>query len=344
MASTATERLARAVRAPEVRRAAVAAATVTGAAAAGKLALDRAARRRRDARRFRLRRNEPFDEEIRRVARGRIDDALDCLGAPEAGSGEDFATAVHEARKSIKRARAVVRLARPQLGEKVYRRENRALRDAGRGLAGARDAEVMLETLDELGERCADELRSDVLADLRTHLAAERDPTRAELARDGAVRERGVSALEDVRARAGAWPLDDDIAGLAAGLRRTYRRGRRRVCAARDEPSAERLHEWRKRVKDLWHAYELVHSAEPKRMKARARDAHRLSDLLGEEHDLAVLAERATSPDLRGVIGRRRTALRDEAFALGERVYRRKPRAVERRVVARWRRRAAAAA
>src|SRR5947209_11616499 len=118
MARTTTDRLAEAAREPEVQRVAAAAAALTGVAAAGKLVADRVGRRRQKARRFRLRRGEPLAEGIRRVARGRLDDALDHL---EGGVGaEEPAIAVHEARKSLKRARAVVRLARDELGDDVY--------------------------------------------------------------------------------------------------------------------------------------------------------------------------------------------------------------------------------
>src|SRR4029453_4660084 len=57
---------------------------------------------------------------------------------------------VHDARKRLKRARAGLRLLRAALGNRAYRRENRALRDAARPLSEARDAKVLVETFDEL--------------------------------------------------------------------------------------------------------------------------------------------------------------------------------------------------
>ena len=49
---------------------------------------------------------------------------------------------MHETRKALKRLRALVRLLREELGEQAFERENAALRDVARRLAGARDAEV----------------------------------------------------------------------------------------------------------------------------------------------------------------------------------------------------------
>jgi hypothetical protein len=71
-------------------------------------------------------------------------------------------------------------------------------------------------------------------------------------------------------------------------------------------------------------------------MKKLARRAHRLSDLLGDDHDLAVLLDRARAqPELLDdselaalstLVQRRQDRLRREALALGARLYRRKPR------------------
>ena len=63
--------------------------------------------------------------------------------------------------------------------------------------------------------------------------------------------------------------------------------------ASRKDTTTEALHELRKRAKDLWHAAQVVRPIAPKRMKKLARRAHRLSDLAGEDNDLAVLYDGA---------------------------------------------------
>ncbi|HKN40971.1 MAG TPA: CHAD domain-containing protein [Acidimicrobiia bacterium] len=65
-------------------------------------------------------------------------------------AGLDPDEAAHDARKRAKKLRALLRLVRPELGDDVYRRENRALRDAARRLSPVRDAWVLVETLDGL--------------------------------------------------------------------------------------------------------------------------------------------------------------------------------------------------
>jgi hypothetical protein len=76
-------------------------------------------------------------------------------------------------------------------------------------------------------------------------------------------------------------------------------------------------------------------------MKRIARRAHELSDLIGEDHDLALLAQRAnerrdrfpdaTAPDeLAVLVERRRAELRRGALELGRRLFRKKPRKIVR--------------
>jgi CHAD domain-containing protein len=150
-----------------------------------------------------------------------------------------------------------------------------------------------------------------------------------------------------------SWTYDSDgFEALRPGLQRIYRRGRRSMRAVADEPSDEHLHEWRKRAKDLWHALQIAHPAAPKRMKALARQAHQLSDLLGDDHDLAVLREHiarrgvafereATRTALLSAIDRRRASLRREALTLGARIYARRPKRFARLVERGWQKRAA---
>ena len=44
-------------------------------------------------------------------------------------------------------------------------------------------------------------------------------------------------------------------------------------------------------MKDLWYQQRLLEETWPGVMKAQAKEAKKLSKLLGEDHDLAVLAE-----------------------------------------------------
>ncbi|HZO09472.1 MAG TPA: CHAD domain-containing protein [Myxococcota bacterium] len=280
---------------------------------------------------YRLKLGEPLPGEIGRVARGRIDHALDELRGKTDSTPEE---AVHEARKDMKKQRALLRLARGELGKQTFARENACFRDAARELAGARDADVMLETLGAL------ELPPGLGWELRKLIQAQvaRNGTRDREAAAG----RAVAILNEARKRVDDWPLaHEGFEAVADGLERTYRRGRRAFRAAVDDPSAEALHEWRKRVKDLWYEHTLLRELWPPVMSAAGDEAHELSDRLGDDHDLVVLAAWVRGhldpdPDFADAVIRRREQLQREAFALGERLYAEKPSAYVRRIEGLW--------
>ena len=104
------------------------------------------------------------------------------------------------------------------------------------------------------------------------------------------------------------------------------------------------LHAWRKRVKDLWYHVRLLEPLSPGALHGYAGEAHHLSDLLGEDHDLAVLretllADGAVPADLDSVvtlIDHRREQLQAEALQVGARLYVEKPKAFRRRIRAYW--------
>jgi len=284
-----------------------------------------------ESRAYRLNVAEPLPDEIARVARGRIDHAVDELRGRSDSTPEE---AVHEARKDMKKLRGLLRLARGELGRETFARENACFRDAARELAGTRDSDVMLETLGAL------DLPAGMGWELRKSIQGERDRNGGG-DREAAAR-RAVALLQEARGRVGDWPLERDSFGaLGAGLKRVYRRGRRDFEAAHEEPTVQSLHEWRKRVKELWYHHTLLRELWPPVMAAVGDQVHDLSDLLGEDHDLAVLADWVrehgdAEPDFYEAVERRRDELQAEAFVLGGVVYADKPSAFVKHLKRLW--------
>jgi CHAD domain-containing protein len=291
------------------------------------------------SRAYRLEAGEGLSEGVARIARGRLDHALDEL---EGKAGDTPEEAVHEARKDMKKLRALLRLARGEIGDETYDRENACFRDAARRLSGVRDADVMLETLDRLAEHSSHALPAGEVRPLRAELERHRGELRGEADAARSATAEVVEVLHRARSRVGEWPLEHEgFEALEGGLRRTYRRGRRAFKAALDEPSDQALHELRKRVKDLWYHLRILGEAWPPVIEASQEEAHALSDRLGDDHDLAVLLafaeQRGVSPEgLAPAVERRRAELQAEASALGYRLYAERPRAFARRLGAYW--------
>ena len=290
---------------------------------------------------YRLRAGEKADEGVRRIAHGRVDAALEQLRRE---AKVDVASAVHGARKDLKKLQSLLRLVRADLGKERYRAERRRYRDAARPLSGPRDAEVKLTTLNGLRERYPEEVPAT--DGLRQALEDERERMAGGQAAD--LEQRLEQAAETIAAGGAdidAWELaSDDFELFRAGLERSYGRGRDALRALGDSPSDAAVHEWRKRVKDLWYQLRLLRPIWPDGMKGAISAADELADLLGDHHDLAVLIEDVSARASGGagsdtwlfLARRRQRELLEQALPLGERLYAEKPKQFANRLAAYW--------
>ena len=250
--------------------------------------------------------------------------------------------AVHEARKSIKKVRAILRLMSGELGP-VAGAANTLLRDLARRLSALRDAAVIVETLDSLKNHLPDDIDPRLLAHVRTRLVRDR----AQVRRGPSVAQLPATiafALERASERVRAWPLrTTGFAALAPGLERAFHRGRKALAHARKHPSPVVFHEWRKRVKDHWYHMRLLEGTWTETARSYQRSLKELETCLGEDHNLVVLEHRLAAledaPELAGllaVVENRQKQLRDRALLLGERLYARKPREFTRHAEELW--------
>jgi CHAD domain-containing protein len=290
---------------------------------------------------YRLPADERVRDGLRRCAREQLDRAIDELTNRVR---HDPVEAVHDARKALKKARSLLRLGRGTLAPAGRRRENGALRHAGRLLSSARDAEVMLDAVDDLADRYAGRVPQATFGAIRRHFEAERDPARRRLLESG-LTEQVAQELKAVRSRIDEWPLQQGgWRAIEPGFERSYARGRDALERARTRPTVENLHDWRKRAKDLWYHLRMLEPASPGIVGGAATEADELSQLLGDDHDLAVLREsleRAAglAVDLDAVlelIDHRREQLQAQAIRLGERLYAEPPKVFVRRMHRYW--------
>ena len=118
---------------------------------------------------------------------------------------------------------------------------------------------------------------------------------------------------------------------------------------ARRTPTPECLHEWRKQAKYLWHQLQLLEPMSPGPIGALADQTKKLSDYLGDDHDLAVLRAKITTHAnqfpgptgpraLLALIDRCQDRLRARAFFVGRRIYDDPPAAFTARFERYWRR------
>lgn len=245
---------------------------------------------------------------------------------------------VHEARKAIKKARAVLRLGRRALGGDHPARLERQLGDLARQLGRWRDADALAETVARLkGIGEPDPLLLPTFEAVSSRVEKRRDELKLRLVSEGLMCRRSVlKGLADARAEIVRWPLPEAAsAELARGVKRAFKRARAAHAEARESGDPELLHDWRKRTKVLANVARLFGKTWPEFHGARRDRLSLLSDTLGHEHDLALLdafvAREPESwpadtdvPAFRARIAVERAALREQAFRLAKKTLKKK--------------------
>ncbi len=290
---------------------------------------------------FRLLPDESVQAGVRRIAREQIDNAIDDIDDGDV----DVHETVHEVRKRCKKIRGLIRLVRPAFGD--YSAENTSFRDAARKLSDVRDATTLIECHDALMKRYAGQVDGDAYAGVREKLCARRDEAAKANDLDKRIDEFR-EAMKAGRARTKSWKLDEKgYAAIAGGLKKTYRRGRQAMSTACAAPGVETFHAWRKRVKYHRYHLRLLREVWAPVMGPLRDEVKRLSDLLGDDHDLAVYREVLVSDEdrfgpprdlqtLLALIDQRRQELQAWAHPLGQRVYADKPKTCAARIGRAW--------
>lgn len=292
---------------------------------------------------YRLERGEGVISGLKRVVREEIESAGDHLAGKKKTTRDE---AIHDARKSIKKVRATLRLVRDQLGES-WTRENARLRDIAARLSQFRDAFAIIETFDDLKAKYKSEAAPTRLRSVRAGLTKRRNETGRE--EDvGIVVSAAATSLRRASKRVKRWPLEGDgFDAIAPGLEETYRNGRKALARARVDPSPETFHELRKRVKDHWYHVRLLEGLWTDVMRALEKSLKDLEDWLGNDHNLTVLRDTIVAePAFYGkekdiklileLIAKYQRELRAQAVPLAEKIYEEKPRDFSRRMKHLW--------
>jgi hypothetical protein len=264
---------------------------------------------------FCFQRKESVRAAIRRLGVERMVDAL------RFRDGWPRSEPIHQTRKDIKRARALLRLARAAIRGRDRRRIDRRLKLAARSLAAPRDAFQAAETLTSLWRRFPRRVSPQRFRGLHASLLAAAAEEAARFARQGSAesvakilrRVENDFARLDLKAR--GWNA------LGPGLRAAYRGARDAAGSFHESDSVDAAHLWRKRAKDLWFQLGLLEPIDPDSIGRLTAELSRLDGLLGEDHDLVVLGElarrrkrggpgTAVLADLAALISERRRRLR----------------------------------
>jgi len=243
--------------------------------------------------------------------------------------------AVHNARKALKRLRALLRSLRVAFPKKLFRAENRHIAATCRRISPLRDVHVQLRTLGKLKAAAGpagDHIRRQLLRQQSSFIR-----------RIPALRKTVRALLEVSRQSLASWPLRKATAeDLASGLKRIYKQGREAFKTARKSPTPGHLHAWRKKTKSLGYGLEMIKNLGSGELSKMIRSSDILTEALGDDQDLfmvlrALDKEHRSNPAsdfdrLANRISLKRAKRQKRAFKLGEKVYGEKSGGFEKRL------------
>lgn len=239
---------------------------------------------------YELRHGETLGDNLRRICRKQIKSAI----AIATGEKKTDDTPVHEMRKHLKKARGALQLVRKEIGRGLFRQQNHLLRNVSRLTSEIRDAEVRLQTVQQLqgikqrrGRGRYGRLEAMFMLELENFMAAFAE-----------WQKQAVPMLERADEAVDCWPLDQfSYSQLCRAVQGAYKRARRALRSAEADPTAKNFHRFRTEAKTLWYQLRILRPVNPVVLKSLSDDLHSLTDLLGRAHDLSFLGERLRRED-----------------------------------------------
>jgi len=278
---------------------------------------------------YRLENSETLSFGLKRIVLELIDNSVFNFAKGNGSFNED----VHETRKNFKKIRTVLRLIRSDIGVENFRIENSFYRDSGRILSDLRDSTVLIETFDKLLKNSELEMSNFDFSIFRNFLVEKHKNISASKHKKSEVINSISTDLLLARSRVFDWPISgDNFKIIKKNLQRIYKQGQRDMYAVFNEAIKENVHEWRKRVKNLWYSMRILSNLWPEIMSPLVTLLGKLSDNLGDTNDMFLLKERIIANrskfkddqhtrELINFIDRRIIDLLRDARSIGRKVY-----------------------
>jgi CHAD domain-containing protein len=223
---------------------------------------------------------------------------------------DDAATRIHDIRVRSKKLWSLSKLARRHSGGEFVRELKIYLRDIKNAFSSSRDEEVMRGHLlkllpDKLGAKTCEAAGLIASADASESKAPAKTIDSA-------------GKLVHLVESPGWDPLT--VHDLCHRFSRSYRSAQKAMAAAEEHFDDELMHDWRKRVKDLFYQATALQSLDPAKELIAPLDD--LADTLGQHHDMAVLLarlkEHETSDEAKEIVAKEKHGFERDAEAKGK--------------------------
>jgi len=237
---------------------------------------------------YRLENNETLSFGLKRIILERIDKSIFDISKENGVSSED----IHDSRKNFKKIRTVLRLVRSKLGIDLYQSENSFYRDAGRTLSALRDSTVLIFTFDKLIKNLDYDYEKLDFSSFKDFLVNRHEQISSSTASTDGIISTLSPELILARSRIFDYPFSgDNFKLIYYDLQRIYEKGQTQMIKVLEEAIKENVHEWRKRVKDLWYSIRILSNIWSEIMSPLVDMLGKLSDILGDANDLFLLKQ-----------------------------------------------------
>lgn len=282
---------------------------------------------------YELLKEETIDEGVRRILSEEILAAIETL--ENTGANKDVA--IHSVRKRIKKIRAVLRLIRHQVDDKVFKQENIRYRNLGHMLSHLRDATVLINTLNKLRQTYRKEIPYLAFRKAKKTLVQQQNKASKEFFQENNTVQQVLDAFKEAYTHVPEISIKkDSFAAFGPSMKGIYKRAKKAFDLARQDPSAHNFHELRKEVKHLGYHTRILTPVWPGFFQAYAKELDRLAELLGDDHDMGVLAEqiesgklsfrrKATKAKFLSAIAKQRESLQQQIYPLAQQILAEKP-------------------
>jgi CHAD domain-containing protein len=255
---------------------------------------------------------------------------------------KDFDKAIHDVRVRFKKLRALIRLVREDIGEDYYQELNTFYRDTAKLLSDIRDREANQETFRKLKADFPEAIPDSLYHDVSVWLKQEKD----KLVRPDLL-ENVALEMEKSQEKIEQWPVSNSLLyeSVEKSIKRVYKKGLKEFHVAYESDNEQAYHDFRKRIKYGWYHTLLLRKMWKSPLKVRAKELHRLSDFLGDDHDLWVLQQELHGSPFSGqkeinlldsMISSESEFLRYNAYPLAYKLYAEKPKHYIRRLHMYW--------
>jgi CHAD domain-containing protein len=286
--------------------------------------------------------NEEFSDAVHRILTEQVNYIISL-----APTTDDYKVKVHEIRKALKRIRAVLRLIRSDIDERIYTSENVFFRDVSRQLSSVRDLHVFKEAFDTLCEMNPNKLNNGQVHGLNTYFLNQIDAAQ-DLLSEGGKWQALVREMEAVQTRLNSIRLEQlGPHTIFDGVGEVYGKGQKQMIKTQRFPEDDNLHEMRKLVKQLMYLIRLMQPVAPDYYKGYMTDLKEASTALGEDHDLAALASYMSKMNgalmaepgkdiIYQYLDKQRQQIQVDIWPLVARIYTESPKDFSRRIRAYW--------